>query len=147
MTDMLAWERVVLLSRDGKTRDEICEVLGKNRRQVYELARYARSKGHNIKLHKSTERVYIYNELLAATTKIDRKTRDRPKAPTTKGAFLLEGLPREVINWAAESIPAGGNLVDFVRSLIVDAYHEEVTSSTAKPDSHSQAAPEGLTEH
>jgi hypothetical protein len=144
---MLEWEQVVLLSRDGKTRDEICEIMGKSMNRVYELARYARGKGYDIRFHKPTERVFIYNELLSATAKADKKARVQPKAPTTKGAFLLEGLPREVINWAAESIPAGGNLIDFVRSLIVDAYHEEVTSSTATPGSRSQGAPEGLTEH
>jgi predicted ArsR family transcriptional regulator len=38
---------------------------------------------------------------------------------------LITTLPREHVRWLVKQIPKGGNFVDVLRSIIVDAYEEE----------------------
>src|SRR5690606_28559443 len=40
--------------------------------------------------------------------------------------ILIQGLPGEVREWIEEITPDGANVVDTLRAIVVDAFHEEM---------------------
>lgn len=159
---MYQYERTAELANGERTVEDIAKILGISMwatRNSIQRARYA---GYPCKLRRmirpraSEEDVLALADGTLSILEIAMKLEITPRtvecrlanlrasghfAPTRgtmkrnrQGSMrnLISGLQPEVHIWLVKQCPKGSYLSEVIGAIIVDAYHEEITSSTAK---------------
>ena len=107
-------EAVLSMALDGKTTSEIATALGIENNSVT---------GIKVRLRRSGN----LPEFEPSDTDVNRLSRIKAKYGTRFGGIykLILLLDPEVLKWLLDETPKDALLIDTIRSILVDAYHEE----------------------
>jgi biotin operon repressor len=113
---MLKQDHVALLAAKGYTIPEVAAQLCISPNTVRAHAGNLRAKGVTVKFR----RRHHYGSALL--TRLDSRS------DKTHGSVvgLLLGMDEAVATWLLNAVPQGASVADVIRSILVDAFHEEV---------------------
>ena len=113
--------RVTELTIAGKLPREIAASLGIDIRSVYYITSKARYSG----LLPAT-RYSVRNRRKDTGYKVMARIAEVKKVKMGSYRAMVENLPTGVMHWITDQVPEGMSVAEFLSSIIIDTYHEEV---------------------